>query len=147
MDAHVVEEKLKRLEALCQAKGMRLTIQKRVILKNMLGRTDHPTADDVYQDVQQQIPGISRATVYRILDNLVQEGLIQRISHPGSAGRYDGNTNQHHHFLCTSCGQVLDVFFPVDEKQLFRAEQWKNLHVEGYSIYFHGLCERCKKHS
>ncbi|RME81148.1 MAG: transcriptional repressor [Planctomycetota bacterium] len=137
-------EKLKRLQEVCQEKGLRLTVQKRMILENMLSRHDHPTADQVFQEVQKKIPGISRATVYRILDNLVEEGLILKISHPDSSGRYDGNTDRHHHLICSHCHQVEDIFIPPEQEPDLSHLVQNNMKVKNYTIYFEGLCPNCK---
>ena len=54
-------------------------------------------------------PGISRGTVYRTLDTLARLRLIVRVSHPGSAARYDGHTERHHHLVCEECGAIRDL--------------------------------------
>ena len=86
-------------ERLCRDKGSALTVQRRVILESLAGREDHPTADQVFEAVER-LPGLSRTTVYRVLETLVELGVIHKANHLGSAARYDPNTERHHHLTC-----------------------------------------------
>ena len=64
-------EKLRQFEALCRSKRLPLTVQRRAIFEAVLERDDHPAADQVFEVVKERIPGVSRTTVYRVLDTLV----------------------------------------------------------------------------
>ena len=77
MDA---ESKLRELERRSAAAGQPVTVQKRAALKALVERRDHPTAETVYGDVARELPHVSKATVYRALDNFVQLGLARRVS-------------------------------------------------------------------
>lgn len=137
-------EKLEKLQQICQQKGLRLTIQKRAVLENIANRNDHPTADEVFKDVQEKLPGISRATVYRLLDSFVQEGVIQKISHPDSACHYDANTDHHHHLLCTQCSQIMDIEIPSKGNFNIQSIPAKGFKILDFTIYFRGICLDCQ---
>ena len=70
------------LEQALREQGLSLTSQRRVILEALLKRKDHPTADQVYELVRDRLPGLSRATVYRALETLVQAGAARKVFHP-----------------------------------------------------------------
>ncbi len=130
-------------EKLCREQGVPLTVQRRAILESLALREDHPTADQVFEDVARRIPGLSRTTVYRVLETLVDMGVIHKASHLGSAARYDPNTERHHHLTCLSCHKVIDVEEgPVQRVQLPKA-QARGFEILDYSVHFKGYCPDC----
>ena len=135
---------LKKLEEQCRQKGLPLTIQRRVIFELLVNHQDHPTADDIFQEVQDKLPGVSRTTVYRVLETLVGMGLAHKINHPAAAVRFDPMTHRHHHLVCESCGQVQDweddSLSTLDLPNTRRCD----FKILDYSIYFSGICDRCR---
>jgi Fur family peroxide stress response transcriptional regulator len=95
----IKDVKEKELEQICREHGLSMTIQRRAILENLVGRNDHPTADQIYDSIKDQLKGISRTTVYRVLETLVSVGLARKISNPESKARFDADTSRHHHAL------------------------------------------------
>ena len=92
--------------------------QRESIKEFLTGRTDHPTADFVYENMKQIYPNISLGTVYRNLSLLADLGEIQKLSSFGGADRFDARTVPHCHFMCTRCGRVMDVFSEHIDKSL-----------------------------
>ena len=92
--------------------------QRESIKEFLTGRTDHPTADFVYENMKQIYPNISLGTVYRNLSLLADLGEIQKLSSFGGADRFDARTAPHCHFMCTRCGRVMDVFSEHIDKVL-----------------------------
>ena len=139
------QNKMSRFEQLCREQGVPLTIQRRVILESLAVREDHPTADQVFEDVASKLPGLSRTTVYRVLETLVDMGVIHKASHLGSAARYDPNTERHHHLTCLSCHRVIDL----EEKSLsslrFSHAKAGDFEILDYSVHFRGYCGDCAK--
>ena len=137
------QEKMAHFEQLCREQGVPLTVQRRVILESLAVREDHPTADQVFEAVTAQMPSLSRTTVYRVLDTLVDMEVIHKASHMGSAARYDPNTERHHHLTCLSCHKVMDL----EEKSLppLRLSPARSAHFEvlDYSVHFRGTCREC----
>jgi len=106
--------------------------------------SSHPTADAVYAEVRKEIPGISLGTVYRNLKLLAETGEVAPVAGSGVLIRYDGCTDNHHHFRCDSCGCVLDVEEPVDTGLDRRVAAQTGLAIRSHSLVFHGLCEDCQ---
>ena len=102
-------KKITEFEELCRRERLPKTIQRRVILEAVLDREDHPTADQLFEDVRSRIPGVSRTTVYRALEALVQLGVVRRANHSDAVARFDGNTDHHHHLVCLGCDRVTDI--------------------------------------
>ena len=106
--------------------------QRESIKNNLMGRTDHPTAETVYSDIRQDYPNISLGTVYRNLSLLADLGEIQKISTENGPDRFDGNPKPHYHFFCTNCNSVLDLKMKnIDLINVIAAEEFAGL-IEGH---------------
>jgi Fur family peroxide stress response transcriptional regulator len=140
-----IETRLGQFEALCRQRGLPLTVQRREILRAVLGRDDHPTAEQVYDALKGRMAGLSRTTVYRVLEMLVGLGMIRRLHHPGSSARFDGKTGRHHHLVCRSCHRVIDVASQgLDHLELPPGKR-HGFQIEDYSVHFIGVCAECCK--
>ena len=71
----------------------------------------HPTAEQVFLEMKREHPSIALGTVYKHLNGLAEEGLLLRITEPGSPDRYD-RTERHDHLICSRCGKIADVHLP-----------------------------------
>jgi len=147
MPSHRIDRRarLKSLQRICRERGVPLTVQRRVIFEALIDRMDHPTADDVYADVQDRLPGISRATVYRVLETLVRLGVIGKASHRGSAARYDASTDRHHHLVCVRCERTVDLDDPALDNLRIPNTRRLGFKIADYSIHFTGLCRNCAR--
>lgn len=135
------------MQRLCRERGVPLTVQRRVIFEAVLDHADHPTADDVYEDVRGRLPDISRTTVYRVLETLVRLGVIGKPPSPGSAARYDKSVDRHHHLVCVHCERTMDL----DDLSLNRLKipdtRRLGFTIADYSVHFMGVCQACRRHS
>ena len=123
----------------------RMTRQRRVILDAVRELDSHPTADEVYGIVRQQLPRISLGTVYRNLEILSELNLTQKLELGGSQKRFDGDIRKHYHVRCTRCGRVEDApIKPLDsiENALQGISDYE---IMGHRLEFIGLCPQCKK--
>ena len=126
-----------------QTSGLAATRQRVLILKFIQGRTDHPDAETVHQDVSCAMPSISLDTVYRALSLFVRKGLIQQLAVPTRRSRYDGHVAPHDHFLCTRCERIEDV--PGDTSPL-PEDVAKVGTVQSTQRTYLGLCHACAEH-
>lgn len=138
-------KRIEQFERACRERGLPVTLQRRAVLGEILGRSDHPTADQIYETLKTRLHGLSRTTVYRILETLVQFGVITRTCHPGSAARFDPKVRQHHHLVCTQCEQVIDLEATHLNKVRWPNVQKVGFQIQGYHIHFHGICAGCRK--
>ena len=88
---------------------LRMTRQRRTIIRALEMVESHPTADEVYEAVRRELPRISLGTVYRNLDVLSEHGIIRKLEFGGSQRRFDGMPNNHYHLRCTGCGRLEDA--------------------------------------
>ena len=127
-------------------KEKRNTLQKRIVSDVFCGMNNHPSAGMVYEAVQEKFPGISKATVYRILAEAAEEGKIQRLKLTDANDRYDITLGNHFHVVCRFCGAVADVDAEVDGELIAQsARGYDNFLVEDCHVEFAGVCESCQK--
>ncbi|NCC92478.1 MAG: transcriptional repressor, partial [Opitutae bacterium] len=91
------------------AAGLRMSRMRLAILRALKSRCDHPTIQDLHVAVRQQYPRVSKFTVYRAMNAMEAAGLVRRIAVWKGCVRYDGELTAHAHFLCETCGRVMDV--------------------------------------
>ena len=138
-------DQLRAFEEMCRQSGFPLTVQRRVILECILQRHDHPTADQVHEEVRARVPEISRTTVYRTLEALVQMGAIRRAHHLGPASRFDANSGHHHHLVCMRCNAVVDFEDPRLDDLPIPERARTNFRIMDYSVHYAGLCDDCQR--
>ncbi|MCE5325466.1 MAG: transcriptional repressor [Planctomycetaceae bacterium] len=122
----------------------RLTKQRHVILDQLCAICTHPTADELYQLVRCQLPHISLGTVYRNLELLSDQGVIQRLELSGHQRRYDGNAADHCHIRCVHCDRVADVEGEYTLPPLQSLASATNYEIIGQRVELLGLCPDCK---
>ena len=125
----------------------RNTIQSQLVIAAVRFLADHPSAGEVYDRITMEYPDISKGTVYRNLNSLVESGLLGKVSVPSGADRFDHILARHYHIKCTHCGKFMNVenfdyFHDLDDK-LANATGFK---MEHHGIVFSGLCPECQKH-
>ncbi len=119
--------------------------QREAIRQNLQERRDHPTADMVFADIRKEYPNISLGTVYRNLSLFAELGDIRKLPSADGADRFDGNLAPHHHFICSGCGAIQDLFLPesADSQILSDAAGLIKGRISSCSMTFHGICDRC----
>jgi len=119
--------------------GLRFTPQRQRVYDVLLGRRDHPTAEQVFLRAKEQMPDISMATVYNCLDTLVQCGLVRELALDRGGARFCPNMREHFHFYCDNCAGVFDIeLLPETGLELPRGFK-----AERYDIAVHGRCPAC----
>lgn len=125
--------------------ALKYSKQREMIKDFLMTRRDHPTADVVYTNVRRQNPNISLGTVYRNLSLLADLGEIQRLRLGDGTDHFDADTSPHYHFICTKCGQVIDLKMESIEgiRELAGADFEGT--IDGHVTYFYGTCGDCTK--
>lgn len=130
----------------------RNTIQQEIIFSTVSSMTNHPSSDEVFKAVHEKYPAIGRATVYRVLNKLANQGKIKKVNLPDTASRFDFRTDNHVHFRCVKCNKVFDADFCQSEEvkqTLERIEKLgSQLNLSGFDVHstdfsFQGLCKEC----
>jgi len=145
MDDAAKRARMDAFRRICRERGLRCTVQRRVVLETVLDLNNHPTADDVYEVVSGRLEGISRTTVYRSLESLARTGVITKACHPGATARYDRRTEMHHHLICLRCDGIVDITeagldgLPIPDTSAYGFD------VEDYRVQLRGICHDCRE--
>lgn len=94
-----------------EMEGLRMTRQRREVYRQIREHRDHPTAQDVFLRVKDQLPNISLATVYNCLEALVDHGLVRQVNFDREPSRFCPNLAEHGHFHDQRSGAIHDVTF------------------------------------
>ncbi|MBQ8697075.1 MAG: transcriptional repressor [Clostridia bacterium] len=119
----------------------RNTIQRTIVYNTVTGMRNHPSADMVYEEVARDYPGIGRATVFRLLNSLAEEGMVQKLCMSTTADRFDFTLHPHPHKVCSACGAVSD--YPHDIS-LGVPDDCDDFEIKHMDVIFRGLCKDCK---
>jgi Fur family peroxide stress response transcriptional regulator len=115
-----------------EEKGLKITPQRMVILEAVYDLNNHPTADNIIEYIRQKHPGIATGTVYKVLETLVESGLIKKVTTDKDVMRYDGILESHHHLYCSSCDLIED--YQDNELDLLLKEYFENKNLPGFKI-------------
>lgn len=124
-----------------RAAGLKVTPQRQLLFRLLHCNEMHPTAETLYAVAVAEMPGISLRTVYQTLTDLAAMGELQQIQ-LGGAARFDPNVGDHHHLVCSSCGEVRDVDVPAAQ-ELHPYGGWDGFVIDTAHVIFRGLCREC----
>jgi Fur family ferric uptake transcriptional regulator len=102
-------------------------------------------AEQVIQYLRLKQLETNKVTVYRILDSLFKNQIIDRMEFGEGKYRYELKKNHHHHLVCTNCGKVQDVEVSILEKLEKEIKKDKSFKVQSHSLEFFGICANCQK--
>ena len=125
-------------------RGIRPSVQRLAIMDYLINHPTHPTIDEVYQSLCEDVPTLSRTTVYNTLRMFSEKHAAQMITIDDHRVCYDGNINSHVHFYCKKCGKIIDLF--EEEAPVLEGEKVINgniVHEE--QLYYKGICAECAK--
>jgi len=123
----------------------RYSKQRNTILQIVKNTDIHPNADWIYKETRKIIPNISLGTVYRDLNQLVENGYISMIKDK-TLVRYDGNVNDHDHFRCTSCNTWYDIDI-LDKTIIEKITSSNNFKINAINLELEGICKKCLQNS
>jgi len=137
------ESKLRAFRELSRQIGLKLTHQRLEIFNVLSAMLDHPSAEDVFNEVKKRIPTIAFDTVYRTLSLFEHHGLISKVNYLDGRTRYDSVTEHHCHLICTRCRKIEDFDWPdLDQLPIPReATHWGR--IDNKYLELRGLCQEC----
>lgn len=134
---------MKKTSVILNDKHLRMTRQRKIILRELKQVNTHPSADEIYVMVRRYLPHISLGTVYRNLETLAQLGEIKKIEVGGSLKRFDGNMSEHYHVHCMGCDRIDDVPERIHFNFNREMAEITQFQISGHRLEFVGLCPDC----
>ena len=125
--------------------GLKATIPRLKILEVFQRSTQrHLTAEDVFRVLLQDRSDVGLATVYRVLTQFEQAGILSRSHFESGKAVYELNEGQHHdHLVCLDCGKVEEFFDADIEKRQQSVAKSKGWIIQDHSMALYGLCAQC----
>ncbi len=139
METELIKQKLSE-------KGMKITPQRMAVLEAIYQLKNHPTADNIIEFIRKTHPNIAIGTVYKVLETLVENGLIKRVTTDRDFMRYDGILDNHHHLYCSNCDLIEDYHDPdLDEllKKYFDSKNIPGFQIEEFVLQIKGTFNKC----
>jgi Fur family ferric uptake transcriptional regulator len=131
------------IASILREKGQRPTPQRMMILSVLAGAGGHLTAEAVYENVRREYPYINLSTVYRTLEMFRDQGIVSETDLGGGVRQFELLDRPHHHLICLSCGQILEldaaVLAPVQEQLAHRY----GFHARLDHLAIFGYCRAC----
>ena len=118
-----------------------MTAQRQLILEIIRSSKRHLSAEDIFFEAREELPGIAMATVYNSLKYLCDNGYIGKYSRSGEADFYDRTTMPHGHLICEGCGKILDINTDEIRESI---EKTAGMQINSYELSARYLCECCK---
>ena len=125
--------------------GLKATLPRLKILEIFQkGELRHMTAEDVFRVLLLEHSDIGLATVYRVLTQFEQAGILSRSHFESGKSVYELNEGRHHdHFVCTGCGKVEEFYDPEIEQRQQIVAKAKGWTVHDHAMSLYGLCAEC----
>ena len=139
-----------RFSQFLQGKGKRITQQRRLIVETVFSHHDHFDADELMDHLQQLIAQrkISRPTVYRTLAELVEAGMLRKMSLGGrSVYEHDYGYPSHDHLYCQNCNRLIEFHSADLERIRDTVSRQHDFEVLGHRMFVTGICADCRRNA
>jgi len=127
-------------------KGLKVTPQRMIILEAIYTLNNHPTAENIIEYIRQEHPNIATGTVYKVLETLIENGLIKKVTTDKDVMRYDGVMENHHHLYCTECDVIEDYYDKeLDEllSKYFENKKLPGFEIQEFILQIKGKFDNC----
>lgn len=133
---------LERGKKALQNAGAKLTVQRLAIIKALEGRRDHPSAELIYNEIREEHPTLSIATVYSTMKLLAGASVARILTIDDRKVYFDPDTSPHGHFMCQKCRRLIDI--PLDSAIIQSAGNLPEISAISTSeLFLYGLCSVC----
>jgi Fe2+ or Zn2+ uptake regulation protein len=121
-------------------KGIKPSVTRVKIFEYLVAHTLHPTVEEIYKELLEELPTLSKTTVYNTLKLFSEVGVVRTIMIDDNEARFEAAVDSHGHFKCDRCGRIYDLDVIVQLKQ---PKELEGCIVREQNIYYKGLCKDC----
>lgn len=127
--------------------GLKATLPRIKILQFLeQSKVRHMSAEDVYKALLETGEEVGLATVYRVLTQFEQAGLVTRHHFESGQSVFELNEGKHHdHILCIKCGKVDEFIDKIIEERQQKIAAEKGYEMTDHSLYIYGICKDCRQ--
>ena len=144
----MAENQTDTIIARCEAKGLRMTDQRRTIATVLEGSDDHPDVEELYARASAIDPRISIATIYRTVKLFEEAGILDKLEFGDGRARYEDGAREHHdHLIDMQTGEVIEFYDPEIEALQEKIAQRLGYRLKGHKLELYGvpLAKRAEK--
>ena len=120
--------------------NIRPSFQRLKVLECLIQNQCHPNAEQIFNELQNVIPTLSKTTIYNTLNKFADAGLVKVLNIEDNEARYDIITETHGHFKCEECGTIYNFKIDLDAVNI---EELKGFITTERNVYFKGTCQKC----
>lgn len=139
-EAKYIMPLMEDLKAVLKEKGYTLSHQRLKVLEYLSSHHCHPSVEEIYLSLVEEMPTLSKSTVYNTLKTLVEIGVVKELQIESNEARYDIIADFHGHFKCEQCGKIYN--FDIDMNNVAFSGLTKFL-IKQQDVYFKGVCPDC----
>lgn len=138
-------DKLSKYVDFLKEKNIRMTSQRYAILKYLIQDEKHPNVNEIYEDLKDEFPIMSVATIYNNLNFFKETGIVKELPFGDGSSRFDLTTVEHYHAICTECGKIEDFYYPrlTEDKELVESLMGFEVHEHRFEVS--GICKECQQ--
>lgn len=120
--------------------GIKPSFPRLKIFEYLASRPTHPTVDDIHKALVEEIPTLSKTTVYNALDLFIRSNIVRSVTIDGNELRYDVDVTNHGHFKCGKCHFIYE--FDIDPA-LLNPGSLEGFRILEKNVYYKGICFNC----
>ena len=136
---------LNQFRDILRQKGLKFTPQRVAVLEEIIHSHDHRECEDIYLALKRNGKHISRATVYRTMDILIDNDFARKMELGDGRARYESKVDSphHDHLICTSCGKIVEFVDQDIEDLQDNIAKRNNFILSRHTHQLFGLCKKC----
>ena len=111
-------------------------------MEYLINNRSHPTVDQIFSALHDDIPSLSRTTIYNTLSMFEKVNLVRVLTIEDNEARYDIAIDNHGHFKCEYCGMIYNFEIDIDS---LTVKDLHNFKINDKNVYFKGICPKCQE--
>ena len=125
--------------------GLKVTLPRLKILEVLESSPNHHlSAEDIYRALIDQHEEVGVATIYRVLSQFEESGIVQKLNFENNQAVYELCGLEHHdHLVCVKCNKIIEFQDDVIEKHQIQIAKKHGFDLTDHSLYLYGLCKDC----
>ena len=127
--------------------GLKVTLPRLKILEVLEKSSNHHlTVEDIYRALIEQNKEINVATIYRVLSQFEESGIVNKLNFENNQAVYElSNVEHHDHLVCVKCNTIIEFQDDVIERHQLQIANKYGFQLTDHSLYLYGLCKICKE--
>ncbi len=137
---------LEKFKDTLHTNGMKCTPARLLIFEEIYSSSEHFDADEIYFRMRSEKKSVSRATVYRTLELLVENGFVSKVNVGASQVHFENTLAQkhHEHLVCTQCGKIIEFNNDMIEEEQDKICKEFDFFPTKHNLIIFGLCDKCQ---